>query len=516
MIRVALLLCADEKALAAVTQILSELGVAFEPFPDPASGGKRLTSQRFDVILIDCDHPENATLGFENVRKSSLNQNSMTIAIVDGKEGVPNAFRLGARLVLTKPVSLEQARGTLRNALAIQRREVPDSKAASGAAAGVSSGANAQNPTVAKTEESVPATVAPKLPSRLPALTPAAPAPADWQLQKPETAASPPMARAAAAGTGAQKAGTGEMGSSVVVPPASRSPFHFKKEAASVAPPKLGRGASISPEDEDLLMCELEEDSNARRKPSASSMRARGARRKTSPSLLALLAVLLVGAGVYAAWTMKPVFRNVVLKEYGKLHLLVTGKAASPQAAAMAPKAAPKPISSPPAAAAKAVSASPKASPPTVAPPRTSVADGFQTGQDTSAQDSQGDETANKSATSSVLLPTSATRKAGSDSERVEVAAEYSDEHVSHRVAPIYPEKARHKRLEGDVLLQAAVNQDGTVDSVQVLNGDPQLVAAAVEAVRQWRYEPYYHGGRLAAFRTEVTVRFELPKKTTH
>lgn len=120
---------------------------------------------------------------------------------------------------------------------------------------------------------------------------------------------------------------------------------------------------------------------------------------------------------------------------------------------------------------------------------------------------------AGKPAASSVLLPTSATRKASSESEPVEVAAEYSDEHVSHRVTPIYPEKARRKRLEGDVVLQASVNQDGSVDSVQVLNGNPQLVAAAVEAVREWRYEPYYHNGQLAAFRTQVTVRFELPKK---
>lgn len=503
----ALLLCGDEKALAAITQILSELGVAFEPFPDPASAGKRLTSQRFDVILIDCDHPENATLGFENVRKSSINQNSMTIAIVDGKEGVPNAFRLGARLVLTKPVSLEQARGTLRNALAIQRREVPDSKAVSGVAA--SAEVKAQTPNITKTEESIPAPAAPKLPPRVPTLIPVTPAPADWQQAKP---AASPLARAAVATTGAQKAAPGEMDSSTVVPLASPSPFQLKKETASVAPAKLRRGANRSPEDEDLLMCELEDDSDARRKPPTPSKRVRGAQRRTSPSLLALLAALLVGGGFYAAWTMKPAFRNVVLKEYGKLHLLITGRATSPQVAATAPKAAPKPISSPTATAAKPLSAKAKASQTTT---RTSVADGFQPEKDTSAQDSQEDDTASKSGASSVLLPTSATRRAGSDSEPVEVAGEYSDEHVSHRVPPVYPEKARHKRLEGDVLLQAAVNQDGTVDSVQVLDGDPQLVAAAVEAVRQWRYEPYYHNGQRAAFRTEVTVRFELPKKTT-
>jgi outer membrane biosynthesis protein TonB len=38
-------------------------------------------------------------------------------------------------------------------------------------------------------------------------------------------------------------------------------------------------------------------------------------------------------------------------------------------------------------------------------------------------------------------------------------------------------------------------------------------VAAAVEAVRQWRYDLYYHNGQPSGFQTEVTVRFALPKK---
>ena len=507
------MLSSDENALAAVTQILNELGVLFEHFPEPSSAGKRLTGQRFDVILIDCDNQQDATLAFDSVRKSSINQNSMTMAIVDGKAGVPNAFRLGARLVLTKPVSLEQARGTLRNALAIQRREVPESKAMAAAAqANTTPGAPA---TPAKTAESIPALTAPVLPSPLPTQTLTTPAPNDPQRPQTDAVASP-LARAAAAGTGAQDRTTTEMGSSAAVPLASPSPFHFKKEASSVAPPKLGRGADRSSEDEDLLICELEEELDARRKPTAPSIKARGSQRRTSPSLLALFALLLVGAGFYAAWTMRPGFRDAARRDYARLHLLITGRRTNPQAIVAAPKAAPKPVPSPTAAAAKLSTPSPRASAPAAAPTGGQVADGFQSAQDKSAQGPQGGDTANRAASSSVLLPTSATRRASSDSEPVEVAAEYSDENVSHRVTPIYPEKARRKRLEGDVLLQASVNQDGSVDSVQVLDGDPQLVAAAVEAVRQWRYETYYHNGQPAAFRTQVTVRFELPKKPAH
>jgi protein TonB len=105
---------------------------------------------------------------------------------------------------------------------------------------------------------------------------------------------------------------------------------------------------------------------------------------------------------------------------------------------------------------------------------------------------------------------------ADSDRGPLTVAAELADQHVSHRVAPVYPEWARQKRLEGNVVLRAAVNDDGSVDSVQVLDGHPRLVAAAVEAVRQWRFELYYHNGQPSAFQTEVTVKFELPKKKAH
>jgi periplasmic protein TonB len=504
----ALLLSSDEKALAAVTQILKELGVSFEHFPEPASAGKSLASQRFEVILVDCDNQQNATLAFDSVRKSSINQNSMTIAIVDGKAGVPYAFRLGARLVLTKPLSLEQARGTLRNALAIQRREVPESKAMAAAA---QAGAGLGAPSLfARTEESIPAAPSSNLSPGLPGPTPAFTAQVDAQLQAGITAS--PLARAASAGAGARGSETAAF-PSPAAPPAADDAFHFKKEPTTVAPPKLARGADRSPEDDDLLLCELEEDLDARRKPSAISTRTRGSRRKTSPLLLALLALLLVGAAFYAAWAMRPGFRNATRDEIARLHLLVTGRDTNPQTVAAPPKPVPKPSPSPAATAAKP--SKPQASAPASAPTGTPIAEGFQSAQNTSAEGSQGGDAAGKPASSSVLLPASATRNASSDSETVEVAAEYSDEHVSHRVTPIYPEKARHKRLEGDVLLQASVNQDGSVESVQVLDGNPQLVAAALEAVRQWRYETYYHNGQPAAFRTDVTVRFELPKKPT-
>ncbi len=124
----AFLLCGDEKAVQAVTQILDELEVSFEHSSEPAFSLKRLATQRFDLLIVDCDNAQNATQVFNSARASNQNKTSIAIAIVEGKAGVPNAFRLGASLVLTKPVSLEQARNTLRTGIGMTRKEGQDVK----------------------------------------------------------------------------------------------------------------------------------------------------------------------------------------------------------------------------------------------------------------------------------------------------------------------------------------------------------------------------------------------------
>src|SRR5215467_5214798 len=124
----AFLLSPDERALDAITQILSELEVSFELFHDPSTAAKRVSSQHFDLLFVDCDNEQHGSHVFASARKSDANQAPIAIAIVDGKNGVASAFRLGASLVLSKPVSMEQARGTVRNALAILRKAVPETK----------------------------------------------------------------------------------------------------------------------------------------------------------------------------------------------------------------------------------------------------------------------------------------------------------------------------------------------------------------------------------------------------
>jgi protein TonB len=63
------------------------------------------------------------------------------------------------------------------------------------------------------------------------------------------------------------------------------------------------------------------------------------------------------------------------------------------------------------------------------------------------------------------------------------------------------------------VLLDVIVSAQGTVEAVKQLSGPDILSAAAVDAVRWWRYEPYLSNGEPAIVETTVEVNFRLPNK---
>ena len=79
-----------------------------------------------------------------------------------------------------------------------------------------------------------------------------------------------------------------------------------------------------------------------------------------------------------------------------------------------------------------------------------------------------------------------------------------------HRVEPLYPVIAKQIRLQGVVELRALVSSDGTIHQVQVVSGPAILAHAAIEAVNQWKYRPYYLNGTPIAVETQITVKFTL------
>src|SRR5437762_843718 len=131
----ALLFCPEEKTARTVTQVLSELEFTVEACTEPFAAVKKLMGQHFDAVVVDCDNEQNATLLFKSARNSTSNQTSLAVAVVEGQAGVAKAFRIGANLVLTKPINIEQAKGTLRVARGLLRKSEP-AKAAAAPAAG--------------------------------------------------------------------------------------------------------------------------------------------------------------------------------------------------------------------------------------------------------------------------------------------------------------------------------------------------------------------------------------------
>jgi len=79
------------------------------------------------------------------------------------------------------------------------------------------------------------------------------------------------------------------------------------------------------------------------------------------------------------------------------------------------------------------------------------------------------------------------------------------------RVQPVYPPQAMQMRLEGTVELQANISKTGDITGIKQLSGQPALGRSAIDAVRLWKYKPYYLNGEPVEVQTQITVKFKLP-----
>lgn len=93
---------------------------------------------------------------------------------------------------------------------------------------------------------------------------------------------------------------------------------------------------------------------------------------------------------------------------------------------------------------------------------------------------------------------------------RVRVSQGVSQGLLIHKVQPQYPPLARQARIQGVVVLQALIGKDGTITNLHVVSGHPMLTNAALEAVKEWRYKPYYLNGEPVEVETTINVNFTL------
>ena len=589
----ALLFCPDEKTARVVTQVLTELEFRVEPCNEPFAAVKKLMAEHFDAIVVDCDSEQNAALLFKSAHNSGSNQSSLAVAVVEGQAGVAKAFRIGANLVLTKPINVEQSKGTLRVARGLLRKTdaakpaspAPTVQAPSRPVTNI----DARRPSAPHPPEPRPAfTSLPSQPppSPIPSVsaslfeveadpgpkpepteaaflesmsdptptpTPAATREYRWQpVSKP---AAEPMATALR--RAAEATGRSEIDSSpanrILPSPASVSEAPTNRpyttsmssgQAAATAP------AKESPKPEEVADLPQVEAPAFASLGGASVEHASGSGKKTI--LIAAAVLVAVGSIGYVGWTkMHPASEPSVPQT-------LTAPARTAPAQAQPPVQTAVPPSASPASPAATTSSHPssalpvelgpditlsttEAHPPTpkkstsIVAPDTVVRNPVDTTaeppmvvkneisnptpptpapQDSTPPPAPGSlgvaSNTNDQAISGIMNATG-TSLPQQAPQTVKVSQGVSQGLLIKSVQPVYPPTARQMRIQGAVELLANIGKDGSITSVKSLSGDSVLSRAAIEAVKQWKYKPYYLDDQPVEIQTQITVNFKLP-----
>lgn len=102
--------------------ILREFAIHAEPNSDPKRAETQLSTQGFDMVLLDCDL-ENAQQVVKSIRANPENQNTFVFALASGFLKQSEMSRAGANLVLRKPINWQLAKRSLKAAQAMIIRE---------------------------------------------------------------------------------------------------------------------------------------------------------------------------------------------------------------------------------------------------------------------------------------------------------------------------------------------------------------------------------------------------------
>ncbi len=329
----ALLLSPDDQAVNAITGVLEEMSVTCERPLDGVSAAHKLNSTNFDLVLVDCENLPAAKLIFDVCRRGNNGHNPVPIAIVDGRAGLPTAFRLGAELILTKPVAKDQARNTIRTAVSRVRKDVPANENSSAqAASAVGEDVRAQAAVAASSpltsfSDPVPSYVSSTPSGAGPATAPNAAiattfsAPsviADMSSLDAEIEATPASPNLKAASTSlatssfsASSSTQIAMASSNIVRPSipSDDPVLAELERTEEEEAERAKVQKQNSELDKTAKIAVSKKSAATTGIAAYSSRHR--QKKTRGSVVALLVLILVICGFYAAWMYQPGFQTM-------------------------------------------------------------------------------------------------------------------------------------------------------------------------------------------------------------
>lgn len=531
----ALLLSPDDQAVSAITAVLEEMSVTCERPLDGVAAAKQLNSHNFDLVIVDCENLPAAKLIFDVCRRGTGGKSPIPIAIVNGRAGLPTAFRLGADLILTKPVAKDQARSTIRGAVNRVKKEQP-----------AIAGQSAELLDVIQTETSGDGLDSPEAQgsygegsgsvAQIPAESQALAAAASSQGQSVHEAVTISASTSAAPTMSAATSAISEVDSASAA------------KATTVADGSTaGTTRQVS---DDPVLAELERTEAGLEASSPAPVFSayqenEGKQSKTRGPLLALVALALVCGGLYAAWMTQPGFRTLVQPQVEQVLSLVgiaphTQTPAPVRVKPVAPPAqAPTPVS--PGGTVPSSQAAPDASG-TVTAPAATVGTAAPQATPSPAASSSAVQTpgiaapvangtmatppaanhVNKIVSDKTVAAPNAGSQKSADAKNAETGPSSADtavvlssigaeKRLIRSVPPSYPASARSSGAEGPVLLKAMVDEKGKVSSAQVVQGNAALTEAAVNAVKQWRYRPYIRDGKVVPFQTVVQIDFPRP-----
>jgi TonB family protein len=191
------------------------------------------------------------------------------------------------------------------------------------------------------------------------------------------------------------------------------------------------------------------------------------------------------------------------------------GNAANPLPAAASPSAIPGPAPAPTPSASPAIKQDAPTSVP-ASPSASQPAQPIAPTAETARSSSDSTPTPARSRSADRDTPDATDSASTSDTNaRVVVPETLMRQNLISSRVPIYPDTARGSHIEGLVVMHAVITAKGTVEDLHVIQGDPSLRQAAIDAASAWRYRPYTLSGRPVDVSTTLTVDFSSRRTPT-
>lgn len=106
----------------------------------------------------------------------------------------------------------------------------------------------------------------------------------------------------------------------------------------------------------------------------------------------------------------------------------------------------------------------------------------------------------------------SASQEPTAQAQAVQVSATELTGMVEHKALPQYPKEALLKGIQGDVVFKVEVDESGKIVRSELVKGDPVLVSASKDALKDYRFRPYVVDGAPVGFRSELGYHFALSR----